>query len=119
MFEYRQGHFKDTKNWRLSLVQANYITWSLSAGQRTNLTRHRRHVRPSTDDLQLAKTNLLKMDYLLDLSYPDKLCRERTMQYLNLDEGVSERDGGKPKAHATNNLKKCFKVVADCNEKQK
>ena len=80
------------------MLKANYITWSLSVGQRTNLTRHRRHVRPSADDLQVAKTNLLKMDYLLDLSYHDKRCMRRTMKYLKLDKGVSESDAHANKA---------------------
>jgi hypothetical protein len=61
------------------------MTWSLSVGQQTDQERHQRYFRPSLNDLEVAKTNLLKMDYLLDLGHGDAKCQERTLKHLRLN----------------------------------
>jgi len=80
--DHRKDHFLNSKIWRLSLIQSNYMTWSLSVGQQTDQERHHRYFCPSLNDLEVAKTNLLKMDYLLDLGHGDKKCQERTLKHL-------------------------------------
>lgn len=82
MVDHRKDHFSNSKIWRLSLIQSNYMTWSLSVGQQTGQERHQRYYRPSLDDLEVAKTNLLKMDYLLDLGHGDSKCQERILKHL-------------------------------------
>eukprot|EP01083_Nonionella_stella_P236898 831573_1 len=82
MVDHRKDHFLNSKIWRLSLIQSNYMTWSLSVGHQTDQERHHRYFRPSLNDLEVAKTNLLKMDYLLDLGHDDAKCQERTLKHL-------------------------------------
>lgn len=58
-------HFQHTTSWRLHLIQSNYMVWALSAS--TSSTNEPRYHRPQLKDLEIAKENLMKMDYVLDI----------------------------------------------------
>ena len=45
--------FHNTKGWRLSLIQSNYMTWSLTAGELSDL--HPKYFRPTKDHMDNAK----------------------------------------------------------------
>ena len=73
-------HFQDTKGWRLSLAQSNYMTWSLTA--RSHDTP--RFFRPRAGDLTLAKESLRQMDFLIDLSFPNATCTKSILQLMGI-----------------------------------
>eukprot|EP00550_Attheya_septentrionalis_P009853 CAMPEP_0198285552 /NCGR_PEP_ID=MMETSP1449-20131203/4809_1 /TAXON_ID=420275 /ORGANISM="Attheya septentrionalis, Strain CCMP2084" /LENGTH=155 /DNA_ID=CAMNT_0043983005 /DNA_START=925 /DNA_END=1392 /DNA_ORIENTATION=- len=62
-------------NWRILLVQWNYMTWALSAfsekvkGHSPLFASEERH-------LKVAMTRLMEMDYIIDLKHEDNKCRE-------------------------------------------
>ena len=71
---WRDGHLDDTKNWRLSLIQSNYMTWALSAAHEIESNRTKLYY-PSDTHLKVAMERLMEMDYLVDFSHADETCR--------------------------------------------
>jgi len=97
------GHksMKETKTWRLSLVQANYLTWSLGVypALKKDHNIDIRHYEPSEKDLIIAKSRLMQMDYILDLSHENSVCQAKLLQYLNIanqigHDNATGRGGG-------------------------
>ena len=87
---YRDGNLEGTRNWRLSLVQANYLTWSLSAypAFKKDQSVDIRHYEPRGKDLIIAKRRLMQMDYILDLSHENTSCRVQLLRYLNIENEI-------------------------------
>jgi len=68
-------HFQKSKGWRLSLIQSNYMTWSLSAGKSATDI-HPKYFRPSREHLNEAMSILRKIDFVLDLNYSNEKCNK-------------------------------------------
>ncbi|GFH52461.1 hypothetical protein CTEN210_08937 [Chaetoceros tenuissimus] len=85
-----KGHMKGTKNMLLSLVQANYLTWSLSVypAFKKDKSVDVRHYEPSEKDLIIAKRRLMQMDYILDLSHENTSCRAKLLRYLKIENEI-------------------------------
>ena len=76
-------HFRDTKGWGLSLIQSNYMTWSLTAGL-FSTNQHPNYFRPSREHLNEAQTVLEKMDFVINLDYPNKRCNEVILDLIRI-----------------------------------
>ncbi len=100
--DYRNDHFLNSKNWRLSLIQSNYMTWALSVGssitkegerKKKNLDsfhlKHPKYFQPSKSDLDVAMNNLLSMDYIIDLHHPNQSCINHIMNIMHIPGNVT------------------------------
>jgi hypothetical protein len=96
-------HFRNTKGWRLTLAQSNYITWSLVAHNRTEPPSL---FRPREEHLQEAEETLRKMDFILDLSFPNPECNAIVLELMGITES-SEGIG------RSNSYKKDYKKYFD------
>jgi hypothetical protein len=71
----RHDDFYEAKNWRLSLIQFNYMTWAMSASDEIDKNLSNRFT-PDEGHLKIAMKRLMEMDYLIDLSHQNKICRD-------------------------------------------
>lgn len=72
---FRDEHLYETKNWRLSLIQSNYMTWALSASNEIDKNLPNRFT-PDEGHLKIAMERLMEMDYLIDLNHENKICTD-------------------------------------------
>ena len=94
---WRDDHLDDSKNWRLSLIQSNYMTWALSAAHEIESGRSIQFY-PEKEHLKLAMKRLLEMDYIIDLSHEDEICRKDYVFKRSLN--IKHPTGHKNKAMA-------------------
>jgi|AntRauTorckE5430_2_1112549.scaffolds.fasta_scaffold05051_1 hypothetical protein len=80
----RGDHFYGTTNWRSSLIQANYMTWALTA-YTADETQHPKLFQPRQEHIPIARSRLMKMDYIVDLSNPDETCRHLLLHYMRIE----------------------------------
>jgi len=74
-------HFGDTKGWRLNIIQANYMTWSLTAGLDT--TEDARWFRPTQEYLEEAIEIVSQFDFVIDLS--SSACTKRILEWMHIN----------------------------------
>lgn len=91
------SHFKNTKGWRLSLIQSNYMTWSFTAGLNMS-DRHPKYFRPTDEHMDKAKRRLEGMDFVIDLSYPNEDCNNIIFELI----GISPFLMGKSNSYGNN-----------------
>jgi hypothetical protein len=87
-------HFQDTKGWRLSLIQFNYMTWSLTAGQYANKMEHPTYFRPTEDHLPGALSTLEQIDFLLDLGMANQECLNVMLYFLGIYDSPNSTEVG-------------------------
>jgi hypothetical protein len=90
----RKDHLADSKNWRLSLIQSNYMTWALSAASEIG-KQDPKHFRPMEEHLQIAKSRLLQMDHIVDLSHQDKQCTKQMFEFMRIKKKIGHSNSAK------------------------
>jgi hypothetical protein len=97
-------HFRNTQGWRLNLAQSNYMTWSLVAHNSSEPSLFR----PRQEHLQEAEETLRKMDFILDLSFPNAECNAVVLQLM----GITDSSKGIDRSNSYNNdYKKSYDVL--------
>ena len=86
-------HFAETKNWRLSLIQWNYMTWALSASREIDMGGSKRFT-PEENHLKFAMKRLMKMDYIIDLNHQDEYCRDYLFQAMKIKNTIGHSNSG-------------------------
>jgi hypothetical protein len=82
------------QSWRLSLIQSNYMTWSLSAASEIP-KQDPMHFVPKEEHLQIAMSRLLKMDHIVDLSNQDEQCTTQTFEFMRIQEITKHSNAAK------------------------
>lgn len=88
---------------RVALGRSNYVTWALTAGvaTRDGTTSNPTYFAPAPRHLRTAKERLLRMDYVLDLSYEEKdpKCVQRVVNFLGVQSlgGHANRSDRSPR----------------------
>mmetsp|Transcript_17183 Transcript_17183/g.34216 ORF Transcript_17183/g.34216 Transcript_17183/m.34216 type:complete len:338 (+) Transcript_17183:183-1196(+) len=84
--------FDDAKGWRLPLIQSNYMTWSLTAGTAVS-GQDPRFFRPSGEHLEEARRVLRRLDFVVNLGHPDKICTNAIFKLMGLSSPVDKSNG--------------------------
>jgi len=95
----RGEHFYGTTNWRLSLIQPNYMTWALTAFSAMNTEtdtdtdkgtqhQHPSAFHPGEEHLQIAMARIMKMDYIVNLEYPNDTCTSLLLQNMRIKNEI-------------------------------
>jgi hypothetical protein len=79
-----QGVKGVARDWKLSLIQSNYMTWALAAASNIEEEKTPKHFFPDEDGLQIAASRLMQMDYIIDLSYDDQQCKKQMFDFMGI-----------------------------------
>jgi hypothetical protein len=87
-------HFGHTKGWRLSMIQSNYMTWSLTASSEyssstASASSHPKYFRPVSDHVVHATSTLERMDFLIDMGMANHTCLNNMLYFLGIYESPS------------------------------
>lgn len=88
---------RNLMNWRLNLGQSNYLTWSLSAKHavfNSSTNEVLRNFRPKEKDLHFSTQTLRKMDFILNLAFPDDQCTKLILQLMGIGEEIGINNVG-------------------------
>ena len=95
----RGEHFYGTTNWRLSLIQSNYMTWALTAFSAMNTEtetdtdtetqhQHPSAFHPGEEHLPIAMAGNIKMDYIVNLEYPNDTCTSLLLHNMRIKNKI-------------------------------